>query len=70
MAICMKLSPHVCEAACDAPGVRRGRTTTVIGIRVPDEWARKIKELAGKSGEGTVNDYLRHVIRTQVLRKR
>lgn len=79
MAVCMKLSPHVCEDSCppspsqvSVEGARAGksRVSTVIALRVPDEMARGIKRLAGQSGEGTVNDYLKRLIETQALRKR
>ena len=79
MAICMKLSPHVCEDSCPpSPSQvskerdRRGksRTTPVIAFRVLDETAAGIKRLASKSGEGTVSDYLKRLIQTQALRKR
>jgi len=79
MAICMKLSPHVCEDSCQPSpsqvsmaGNRRGRSrrTTVVAIRLPDGWAQKLKSLAAKSGEGSVNDYLRRLVETQALRKR
>ena len=78
MAICMKLSPHVCEDSCppspsqvSEEGDRGGksRVTTVVALRVPDEIALAIKELAGKSGEGNVSDWLRRLIVTQALRK-
>lgn len=82
MAICMKLSPHVCEDSClPSPsqldlgdGFRtqagRSRVTTVIATRVPDAIAAEIKRLAGKSGEGNISDWLRNLIQTQALRKR
>lgn len=75
----MKLSPHICEDSCppspsqvSEEGDRGGksRTTTVIALRVSDETATEIKRLAGKSGEGTVSDYLKQLIQTQALRKR
>ena len=79
MAICMKLSPHVCEDSCppspsqiseEGDRVGKSRITTVIALRVPDEMAFEIKRLAGKSGEGNVCNWLRHLIETQALRKR
>lgn len=79
MAICMKLSPHICEDFCppspsqvSEEGDRRGksRATTVIAFRVLDETAAVIKRLAGKSGEGNVSDWLRRLVETQALRKR
>jgi len=79
MAICMKLSPHICEDSCppspsqvSKEGDRGGksRVTTVIALRVSDEMAAEIKRLAGKSGEGTVNNYLQKIIKWQVMRKR
>ena len=75
----MKLSPHICEDSCppsssqvSEEGDRGGksRTTTVIALRVPDSVATRIKQLAGKSGEGNVSDFLKRLIRTQALRKR
>lgn len=80
MAVCMKLSPHVCEASCPPSPSQvlrelgrnggRSRITTVISLRVPDAMAMEIKRLAGKSGEGNVCDWLRRLIETQALRKR
>lgn len=79
MAICMKLSPHICEDSCPpspsqvSKGGNRGgrsRVTTVIALRVLDEMAADVKRLAGKSGEGNVSDWLRNLIQTQALRKR
>ncbi len=79
MAICMKLSPHICEDSCppspsqvSEEGNRgaKSRVTTVIALRVPDEVAAEIKRLAGKSGEGNVSDWLRNLVQTQALRKR
>ncbi len=71
MAICMSVAAgHIHEAACDAEAMRRtgGRATTQIGIRIPDEDAVKLREIA--SQYDSLNDYLIHLIRTQALRER
>ncbi len=84
MAICMKVaaahmhrwcSPPLssgehCAVECDQVAMlkHRGRGTTQIGIRIPDEDAVKLRELAARYD--SVNDYFMHLIRTQALRVR
>lgn len=71
MAICMSVvAGHIHEAACDAEAMRKngGRSTTQIGIRLPDEDAVKLRELASRYD--SLNDYMLHLIRTQALRER
>ena len=71
MAICMSVAAgHIHEAACDAAAMRKnkGRTTTQVGIRLPDEDAVKLREKATRYD--SLNDYLLFIIRSQALRER
>lgn len=69
MAICMKLSPHVCETACEKPVVRKGKNSTTVSIRLSDDQARELKELA--QNYDSVGSYIKkQLILKQALRKR
>ena len=71
MAICMSVAAgHIHEAGCDAEAMRRngGRATTQIGMRIPDEDAVKLREVASRYD--SLNDYLVYLIRTQAIRER
>jgi hypothetical protein len=71
MAICMSVAAgHIHNVACDAEAMRKngGRSTTQIGMRIPDKDAVKLRELASRYD--SLNDYLTHLIRTQALRER
>ncbi len=73
MAICMKMDAgHIHGSLCDELVNRDGRTTTVIAVRIPDETARRIRELMAVSprGYGSVSEFITHLIETQGLRKR
>lgn len=73
MAICMKvMAGHIHDVECDRKASQRaahkGRDTTQIGIRIPDEDAVKLRELAARYE--SVNDFMLHLIRTQALHTR
>ncbi len=84
MAICMSVAAgHIhgwcsppqangdhCAVECDQVAVLKhgGRATTQIGLRIPDEDAVKLREVASRYE--SLNDYLVYLIRTQAIRER
>ncbi len=69
MAVCMKLSPHICDTDCEKATVRKGRNTTLVSLRIPDEWALALKKLSGNYD--SVGAYIKErLIEGEALRKR
>ena len=69
MAVCMKLSPHICDTPCEKAAVRKGRNSTIISIRLSDDQARALKKLAGNYD--SVGAYIKErLIEGEALRKR
>ncbi len=75
MAVCMKLSPHICEDQPDeclngkARTVGHGLNSTVISIRLSDDQARALKKLAGNYD--SIGAYIKErLIEGEALRKR